>query len=241
MFWVTLFVFLANLSGVAAAGNLYTIHCASYKTSEQAVTDVKKMAAIGYPAFIMQVEIKEKGKWYRVYTGKYETKQKARLAAEEMVKKKVLSEYSIFPVSADKAAKNKDKNTIKEDSSTGKSTVIIANSDSKRYHLPGMPFYNKVKKHHRVVFNSESEAINAGYYKSGNTNIQMAKDKQAAVPVTEKHLEKSSSAQLKQEMQSRQANVKKEPIDAKAKTVEKIRPVPPARVLEKNTGKTKKN
>ena len=187
LFWVTLFAFMANLTGIAAAGNLYTIHCASYKTNKQAAEDAKNLAAIGYPAFIMQVEIKEKGKWYRVYTGKYETKEKARLAAEEMVKKKVLREYSIFPVSADQAAQNKEKNIKKENSLTGKSAAVIANRDSKRYHLPGMPFYDKVKKHHRVVFNSESEAISAGYYKADNSNVRPARDKQAAVPVTVKH------------------------------------------------------
>jgi len=237
---VTLFVFIANLSGVAVAGNSYTIHCASYKTSEQAAVDVKKLTAIGYPAFIKQVEIKDKGVWYRVYTGKYETKEKARLAAAEMVKKKVLSEYFIFPVSTDQAAQNKEKNIKKESSLTDKSAVIIANSDSKRYHLPGMPFYNKVKKHHRVVFHSESEAINAGYYKAGNGNIGSARDKQAAVPVIEKHSEKSSSAQQKHETKPRQANVKKDVIAAKTKTIEKIHPTPLALVLEKNTGKTKK-
>lgn len=46
-------------------------------------------------------------------------------------------------------------------------TVVIGNKDTKRYHLPGMPYYNKVKKYHRVYFESEQQAIDNGYYKAG--------------------------------------------------------------------------
>ncbi len=238
MFWVMLFVFTANLSDIAAAENLYTIHCASYKTGKQAAADVKNLAAIGYPAFFIQVDIKGKGKWYRVYTGKYETKEKARLAAEEMVKKKVLSEYFVFPVSADLVTQ-KDKKIEQENSLTDKSAVIIANRNSKRYHLPGMPFYDKVKKSHRIIFNSESEAINAGFYKADNSNMKPVPDKKAVVPVIEKRPEKSIPAQIKQERQPRQVAVKKDANAAKTKTAEKIKQVPPPLVLGKNPGKTK--
>ncbi len=183
----------------------------------------------------MQVDIKEKGKWYRVYTGKYATKEKARQAAEEMVKKKVINEYFIFPLSDDQTAQNREKNIKKENSSPGKPITIIANRDSKRYHLPGMPFYDKVKKHHRVVFHSESEAINAGYHKAGSSNTRPAKDKQVPAPVTVKQKQKSSFVQSKQEIQS--AKAKEDAVDARAKTVEKIRP--PALMVEKKTGKAK--
>jgi cytoskeletal protein RodZ len=43
---------------------------------------------------------------------------------------------------------------------------VIGNRDSNRYHLPGMKYYNKVKSYHRVIFNSETEAIKAGYSKA---------------------------------------------------------------------------
>ncbi|MGZ6237442.1 MAG: sunset domain-containing protein [Syntrophales bacterium] len=42
----------------------------------------------------------------------------------------------------------------------------MGNSDSKRYHLPGMKYYHKVKAYHQVIFNSETEAIKAGYTKA---------------------------------------------------------------------------
>jgi hypothetical protein len=44
---------------------------------------------------------------------------------------------------------------------------VIGNRDSKRYHLPGMKYYDKVLAYHRVEFDSEEEAIRAGYHKAG--------------------------------------------------------------------------
>lgn len=43
---------------------------------------------------------------------------------------------------------------------------VIGNRSSKRYHLPGMKYYDKVLEYHRVIFDSEEEAIKAGYRKS---------------------------------------------------------------------------
>jgi hypothetical protein len=43
---------------------------------------------------------------------------------------------------------------------------VVANSDSKLYHLPGMKWYNKISSHHRVIFPSEEAAQRAGYLKA---------------------------------------------------------------------------
>ncbi len=43
---------------------------------------------------------------------------------------------------------------------------VIGNSDSLRYHLPGMKYYSAVKAYHRVEFDSEEAAIRAGYHKA---------------------------------------------------------------------------
>ena len=42
---------------------------------------------------------------------------------------------------------------------------VIGNRETKRYHLPGMKYYNKVRLHNRIIFDSEAEAIKAGYRK----------------------------------------------------------------------------
>jgi cytoskeletal protein RodZ len=54
----------------------------------------------------------------------------------------------------------------KKNLSQPKSIKVVGNSDSKRYHLPGMKYYDQVKAYHRVVFRSEKEAIAAGYRKA---------------------------------------------------------------------------
>ncbi|MGZ6226480.1 MAG: sunset domain-containing protein [Syntrophales bacterium] len=41
----------------------------------------------------------------------------------------------------------------------------MGNRDSKSYHLPGMKYYDKVLERQRVIFDSEDEAIKAGYHK----------------------------------------------------------------------------
>lgn len=43
---------------------------------------------------------------------------------------------------------------------------VIGNRDSRRYHLPGMKYYHAVNAYHRVEFNSEAEAVAAGYHKA---------------------------------------------------------------------------
>jgi len=61
---------------------------------------------------------------------------------------------------------------LREQSSTNEKspatvkTKVIGNRDSKRYHLPGMKYYNAVEAHHRVEFDSEADAIKAGYFKA---------------------------------------------------------------------------
>jgi len=47
-----------------------------------------------------------------------------------------------------------------------KALKVIGNRDSKRYHLPGMKYYDHVAAYHRVVFASEEEAVLAGYHKA---------------------------------------------------------------------------
>jgi opacity protein-like surface antigen len=50
---------------------------------------------------------------------------------------------------------------------TKRKKVVIGNKVTKRYLVFGMPGYNKVKKNHRIYFNSEKQAIAHGYNKAG--------------------------------------------------------------------------
>jgi hypothetical protein len=52
-------------------------------------------------------------------------------------------------------------------SRTGRGKVkVIGNRELKSYSLPGMKSYDKVDSVHRVEFNSEEEAVRAGYRKA---------------------------------------------------------------------------
>jgi hypothetical protein len=43
---------------------------------------------------------------------------------------------------------------------------VIGNRDSNLYHLSGMKYYDKVLAYHRIEFDSEEEAVQAGYRKA---------------------------------------------------------------------------
>jgi cytoskeletal protein RodZ len=44
--------------------------------------------------------------------------------------------------------------------------IVMGNRDSRRYHLPGMKYYDKIASYHRVEFASEEQAMKAGYHKA---------------------------------------------------------------------------
>lgn len=64
-------------------------------------------------------------------------------------------------------------------------TIVVGNKDTKRYHLPGMPYYNKIQKYHRVYFDSEQKAIDSGYYKAGTGKDLNPLAPQSAEPLKE--------------------------------------------------------
>ena len=56
-------------------------------------------------------------------------------------------------------------------------TKVIGNSDSKRYHLPGMKYYNAVKAYHRVEFDSETVVAPSPNYYEGIKGIVLKNGK----------------------------------------------------------------
>jgi len=55
----------------------FTIQVASYKKREAAQLALKGMQAAGYPAHIISRDLGEKGVWYRIYIGTFDTKNEA--------------------------------------------------------------------------------------------------------------------------------------------------------------------
>ena len=115
---------------------VYTVHCASYQTVGKANDDVQKLLSLGYPAFYSEVEIMGKGKWFRVYAGKFDNKKKATLLAQTLMKNKLVSDYLIFNLSADNSVPPKrDKKlltaTLKKKISPAVSTKDVDKSTQK--------------------------------------------------------------------------------------------------------------
>lgn len=101
IFFLSVWMLLLVLAPEILA-EVYSVHTSSFKTLEQAKTAQNRLVAQGYQSFIMDAEIPGKGRWHRVYAGKYSTRQNALQAAEEMKKKQLIEEFFIRPVSGKK-------------------------------------------------------------------------------------------------------------------------------------------
>lgn len=148
---------------------LYAIHYASFKTIKQAQEETSRLNSEGIDAFVNEAEVPGRGKWYRVYVGKFNTRQQASSAATDMKSKNQIEKIFIHLLPGVKSVVSASKIVAGSVSpQTGpEKTIVVGNTQTKRYHLPGMPYYNKVKKYHRIMFQSEQEAIGQGYYKAG--------------------------------------------------------------------------
>ena len=152
-----------------AIAAIYSVHCASYKTVSQAEMDINRLRSQGYEAFFIETPVPKSGKWYRVYAGKYETRKQAASAAADMKRKQQIDKIFIHLLPGISSGPTEKIPPQAQSSQPASSkAAVVGNSTSKRYHLPGMPFYDKVKKYHRVLFASEQEAIDKGYYKAGS-------------------------------------------------------------------------
>jgi len=101
-------IIITSVSGTPSnAASVYTVHCASYKTVASASEEVQRLLSLGYPAYYSELEIKDKGKWYRVYAGKFDNKRKATLLAETLKTNKVVGYSFIFRLPSSSAAEDK--------------------------------------------------------------------------------------------------------------------------------------
>ncbi len=250
---IFLFLILSCLTigWVAPVGaETYAIHFASYRTLNQAEKDLSSLCSQGYAAFVSETEVPGSGKWFRVYAGKYETRQKAAQAGAEMKSKQKIDKIFIHRLPELKS--ETEGKMVPQAQSSKKSSalpgMVIGNKTSKRYHLPGMPFYNKVKKYHRILFQSEQEAIDKGYYKAG-TEAGTARGKTQQKPINKNEAastpavrkpsddrEKKETVARKETAVKKEAGEKKETFKALIMGNEKLLPPPPQLVnAEKST------
>lgn len=89
--WLCFFLFWS----CPALAATYTIHCASFKTIDQAELYAKNLQEQGYAAFVSEADISGSGKWHRVYSGKYSTRKKAEAAGAAMKQKQHIDKILI--------------------------------------------------------------------------------------------------------------------------------------------------
>lgn len=208
---------------------IYSIHFASYKLLGQAEMDLNKLRLQGYDAFVRETDVAEKGKWYRVYAGKYKTRTEAAAAAAEMKRRQDIDKIFIHYVddaSSKTSAKKDTQNQPSSAVSSSSQMVIVGDKASQKYYLPGMSFYNKVEKQNKIAFLSEQEAIDKGYTKAQTDTKKTALT--APQLKTTKESLGSPASQNRGDGAQKQKNIKqKEAFKSLMMGDEKLMPKPP--------------
>ena len=85
-----------------AQQSFFSIHIASHRQQAKADAQVKKLATQGLDVFARHQEVQGKGMWYRVYVGRYATKQEAAADMNRLRKMKVSKYFAIRKLLAEK-------------------------------------------------------------------------------------------------------------------------------------------
>lgn len=71
----------------------FTITLASFKPKQSADRHVEELKKLGIDAYVWEVNLPEKGRWYRVSTGRFPTLKEARNHTEELRQKGISGTY----------------------------------------------------------------------------------------------------------------------------------------------------
>jgi cell division septation protein DedD len=77
------------------AAGTYTVTLASFKPKERADRYLDKLKKIGIDAYVWEVDLPEKGKWYRVSVGHFPTLDEAKNYKEELKQKGISNTYIV--------------------------------------------------------------------------------------------------------------------------------------------------
>ncbi|RZB34899.1 MAG: hypothetical protein SRB1_00667 [Desulfobacteraceae bacterium Eth-SRB1] len=117
-----LFIFLSGSGSYCgeAEDEYYSVHVASYKSFNDAATLSNSLKTQGYDSFCETVNIPKKGKWRRVFIGRYKNRDDALKAGEKLVGKGILKDFIIL--------KTKPENKIavpRRDTEGNKNTTLL--------------------------------------------------------------------------------------------------------------------
>ena len=134
------------ISIVRAEKVFYSIHVGSFKEIDNAKEMVDSLKKLGHNAFYRHETIKGKGKLYRIYIEKYESREEAEKEAEVLRKLELISGYIVVRAIGEKAQ-------------TG---VPIRKDNTKGYFLQ-VHSYKEKKNAEKMVDNLKKLGRNASY------------------------------------------------------------------------------
>ena len=109
---VSIFFIPNMVSSAYAEKRFYSLHVSSFKNLSNAVKEVNKLKRSGHHAFYRHETVNGKGKWYRVYIGKFVDKEEARKLGSELKEKGLVSYF--MPMSIDRDIKVGQKGLLPE-------------------------------------------------------------------------------------------------------------------------------
>jgi hypothetical protein len=101
---VLIFCLAACLADVALADGPYAVQVAAYRDAGTAAAEAERLQRQGYDAFWLRAAIPGKGVWYRVYLGRYPSREKALAAAAQPGAETGGSSYIIRKLAAEKSS-----------------------------------------------------------------------------------------------------------------------------------------
>jgi septal ring-binding cell division protein DamX len=84
-----------TLKSEGVPAGAYTLQVGSHPGESEAQAQLKNLEKQGLPAFMKEVELKGKGKWYRVYVGGYETRDEADQAGRKFHSRKLIRSFIV--------------------------------------------------------------------------------------------------------------------------------------------------
>ena len=81
----------------AAKGGGYALHISSYRTEAGAKKDARSLTGKGVEARVQPVDLKGKGRWYRVLVGSFPQKAQAQAQGESLKKQGKIPSFSVMP------------------------------------------------------------------------------------------------------------------------------------------------
>lgn len=91
-----------GVTGAEELSHPYSIQIRSYRDNSRAFMDVNQLGKLGYQAFIMKAELPDKGIWYQVMFGRFQTKADAQVMLKKIKTIKGFSDARIIRVKGGK-------------------------------------------------------------------------------------------------------------------------------------------